>query len=358
MESPQPQSPPRITGLPPGVEVAPLTARFIAFLIDFLAPVAVMIAVLAIAGTLDPGAGRVLLNLLAVLIGICWALVVSWMYATRAAGPGMRLMKLQLVGLTDGRPIGWARFLLRAAALWVLIGSFIGLIALVVLLPRNPRRQALHDFLVDSVVIAERPLAPPRAGSAASVGQGVLPPQQPAPPSQPVYGPRPSPYRQPEPAAAQPYPPAPVPPNPASTQFPAAPPPPVVTGPAEYPGTATTARPQHEGWVAGLDDGRDLEVAGLILLGRNPQGRPGEDDAELIKIVDETRTVSKTHLAIGVDQSGMFVMDRGSTNGSSVTSAGGVSTPCPPGDVIHVAEGNIVSFGDHWLEIKRTPATQ
>lgn len=357
MESPQPQSAARTTGLPPGVEVAPLTARFIAFLVDFLAPVAVMITVLAIAGALDPGAGRVLLNVLAVLIGIGLALVVSWMYATRAAGPGMRLMKLQLVGMTDGRPIGWARFLLRAAALWVLIGSFIGLIALVVFLPRNPRRQALHDFLVDSVVIAERPLAPPQAGSAASVGQGSLPPQQAAPPPQPVYGPHASPYRQPEPAAAQPYPPVPVPvpPNPASTQFPAAPPPPVVTGPSEYPRTATTARSQHEGWVAGLDDGRDLEVAGLILLGRNPQGRPGEDDAELIKIVDETRTVSKTHLAVGVDQSGMFVMDRGSTNGSSVTSAGGVSTPCPPGDVIHVAEGNIVSFGDHWLEIKRTP---
>ena len=39
------------------------------------------------------------------------------MFAVRAAGPGMRLMKLQLVGFSDGRPIGWGRFLLR----WLLL---------------------------------------------------------------------------------------------------------------------------------------------------------------------------------------------------------------------------------------------
>jgi pSer/pThr/pTyr-binding forkhead associated (FHA) protein len=39
----------------------------------------------------------------------------------------------------------------------------------------------------------------------------------------------------------------------------------------------------------------------------------------LIKVADETRTVSKSHLALGVDGNGMYVIDRGSTNGSTVT---------------------------------------
>ena len=51
--------------------------------------------------------------------------------------------------------------------------------------------------------------------------------------------------------------------------------------------------------MAVLDDGRRITVDGLVLLGRNPQPQPGEEDAQLIKLADETRTVSKSHLAIG-----------------------------------------------------------
>ena len=48
-----------------------------------------------------------------------------------------------------------------------------------------------------------------------------------------------------------------------------------------------------------LDDGRRIALEGLVLLGRNPQPKAGEEDAQLIKIADETRTVSKSHLAVG-----------------------------------------------------------
>jgi pSer/pThr/pTyr-binding forkhead associated (FHA) protein len=102
-----------------------------------------------------------------------------------------------------------------------------------------------------------------------------------------------------------------------------------------------------------LDDGRELSLTGLVLLGRNPQPQPGEEDAQLIKIADETRTVSKSHLAISVDSGGVFVVDRGSTNGSTVTTSSGISTRCAAGEVVRVAEGSIVSMGDHWLEIRR-----
>jgi pSer/pThr/pTyr-binding forkhead associated (FHA) protein len=112
-------------------------------------------------------------------------------------------------------------------------------------------------------------------------------------------------------------------------------------------------RPLDQGWVAVLDDGRDVPITGLVMLGRSPQARAGEDDAELVKVADDTRTVSKTHLSLKVDASGLFVMDRGSTNGTTLTNVVGVSKPCPAGDIVPVSEGAIVSFGDHWLKIER-----
>jgi len=106
-------------------------------------------------------------------------------------------------------------------------------------------------------------------------------------------------------------------------------------------------------WMLRLDDGRNVAVEGLVLLGRNPQPRVGEEDATLIKVSDETRTVSKSHLAVGVDVTGLYVMDRGSTNGTMVTAPDGGQRPCPPGDLVDVPGGSVVSFGDHWLEVYR-----
>jgi pSer/pThr/pTyr-binding forkhead associated (FHA) protein len=101
-----------------------------------------------------------------------------------------------------------------------------------------------------------------------------------------------------------------------------------------------------------LDDGRQVAIDGLTLLGRNPQPRPGEEHAVLIKIADTTRTVSKSHLEIGLNSRGVYVVDRGSTNGSRVTGLSGLSKRCAPGDPVQVESGSIVSFGDHWLELR------
>ena len=93
----------------------------------------------------------------------------------------------------------------------------------------------------------------------------------------------------------------------------------------------------------------------VVLLGRNPQARVGEEDAQLIKVADDTRTVSKSHLALSVDHSGIYVMDRGSTNGSSLPTGRARPNPVRPVTSCRSAEGGIVSFGDHWLEIRRRP---
>lgn len=106
-------------------------------------------------------------------------------------------------------------------------------------------------------------------------------------------------------------------------------------------------------WTAILDDGREVPVGGLVLLGRNPQPRPGEETAELVKLADETRTVSKSHLALDLDDGGVVVVDRGSTNGSTVTTPEGETTACTPEQRVHVTEGSVVSMGDHWLTLRQ-----
>src|SRR5690606_32411734 len=93
-------------------------------------------------------------------------------------------------------------------------------------------------------------------------------------------------------------------------------------------------RRPDEGWSVVLSDGRQVPVASLVLVGRNPQPRVGEEQAELISIVDQSRTVSKTHIAVGVDGKGLWVMDRGSTNGSAIAASNGTFDPCAAGEQV------------------------
>jgi len=102
-----------------------------------------------------------------------------------------------------------------------------------------------------------------------------------------------------------------------------------------------------------LDDAREVPVRGPVLLGRNPQPRPSEEGAALVKVADEGRTVSKSHLALDLHENGVVVVDRGSTNGSTVTTAEGRVLRCVPGVAVRVEEGAVISMGDHWLTLRR-----
>jgi uncharacterized RDD family membrane protein YckC len=358
--------PDRFTGLPPGVAVGPLGRRLVAHLLDGVVP-AVLVAV--VAGTGERGFQAV--DVAALVLLVVWALVVWWMFATRAAGPGMRLMKLQLVGFSDGRPVGWGRFFLRALVLGLLSATGLGLLLMLFFLLRHPRYQGWHDLAADSVVIKERALAPrsarSRAGSvpAPTAASGAHP-AAPGPVAAPAGSPGVDPVAGALPGVAMPMAPsgvevglAPVAPGVvAAGPVPAAAEP---DGPGERTqriappvprAPAAAPRPVRR-WTAVLDDGREVAVRGLVLLGRNPQPRPGEETAELVKLADETRTVSKSHLALDLDDEGLFVVDRGSTNGSTVTTTDGVTTPCAPEQPVHVSEGSVVSMGDHWLTVRQ-----
>jgi uncharacterized RDD family membrane protein YckC len=435
MESPAQGRPNRETGLPPGVEVGPLGKRFVAYLINVSVPVVVSIALILLLPT-TTGALRLTLGVIGAVITIGWLVLIWYTLAVRAASPGLRAMKLQLVGFLDGRPIGPGRVFIRALVFWALYITGIGLLIMLIMMLRHPRNQGWHDLAVTSVMIKERFLAPPVQPARAAVAAAQGPPAQVGNMSQPQpssvraaspqssapgegYGaassavspgpltPPPgmapansgAPYATAVPpggsasayggnAYATPYPGAPYTsspyrsspssqpsggelsspgqqagPGPQTAQgsrSPVSPPrddmPEYATSAGDFSNQTAVApsSPYVQDWSILLDDGRRIALEGLVLLGRNPQPKAGEEDAQLIKIADESRTVSKSHLAVGVDAGGVYVVDRGSTNGSTVSTTNGMSARCRAGEMVRVGDGAIVSIGDHWIEITRS----
>lgn len=468
--------------MPQGIEAGGVGARLVAWIVDGLVPV----ILLAILGLVAQGAKSpttlLVAAILAMLATLGWSIFVWWRAATRAATPGMHLMGLQLVGIRDGKAIGWGRYFLRQLVLGVLTGTGLGGILVLVFLFTHPYRQGWHDLAAKSVVVkaprraattsgmgqlARQQVAasststvglPPRLaqqqagfagtqgvgtwqGAAPQPGAGPLtsipefgpaagqPTSQPSPyldgGAQPVSQPSAAPVSQPSAApvsqpSAAPVPqpsasPAPgfgVPPMPVG-QPPVVPPPvsqplvtsvpvsappaepvlgpvvkpisavpvravppsgdvpPVVTPPPatyqpgqggtddnDFGGThlasatpATPARPAAEGWVVTFDDGRAVPVTKPILVGRNPVA--GGLDAELVALGASAQKVSKTHLEINVDERGLYVTDRGSTNGTAVVLANGDYAPCVAGEKSRLAAGQTVSFGDHTFRVSR-----
>ena len=237
----------------------------------------------------------------------------------------------------------------------------------------------LPDFGGAAPVAAPSSFAPTPA-SASEVPWDQWGVQTPAP--QNVYASQvpynaPAAYLQQPPNPYAPQPPVPYPQQPQSAYapVPVLPPPPVQPAPSPPPPPAqpmivaeddemarthlapvgqapVPPRKATDGWELRLDDGRTVPVRGLVLIGRNPQPQPDEH-AELVQAGVESRMVSKTHLAIGLDHRGLYVMDRGSTNGTAIANSGGQFEPCAPGDPVRVREGQIVSFGDRYLEVRR-----
>lgn len=98
--------------------------------------------------------------------------------------------------------------------------------------------------------------------------------------------------------------------------------------------------------VLRFSDGRSVPLRGMTLVGRHPQPEPDEIITDLVTLTDPRRSVSKTHLLVGMDARGLYVQDRHSTNGTIVTLPDGQQILCAPGQTIRVPAGATVSFGD------------
>lgn len=117
---------------------------------------------------------------------------------------------------------------------------------------------------------------------------------------------------------------------------------------------AVDTGPAIRAYLLQVDTGPSLIVTGRALLGRDPSPGPGEVVDHLLAVDDPQRSLSKTHLEIGVDASGLWVVDRHSTNGSVVRLPDGTRVPCPPAQRTRVPEGSQLLVGRRTVRVTRT----
>lgn len=387
---------------------ASLGRRVLASLIDQAVALVLgggLVLVGAVRTLADPGGAPVTPGVL--LVG--WALLLVqglvqwWTHGTFGWTVGRRLLQLRTVDARTGRPLGLARVLLRglvvAAGGVVVVGSLVVLAS--PLLDRTGRNRGWHDRVAGDEVVdlrtVEAPLAPRRPAERASRNRPAA--------TAPARGRRtrtsaapardqdwsllaPAEPRAPEPVEADPH-------DVASRRLGAllaerrGTGPSLVLPPLGEPGVSpdvdTRALPLLRPAVFALDpaleetrraplraderpvddtpldpravalelsDGRTLPVDGVLLVGRNPVGTGRE---KLVRVVDPARSVSKTHLQLGVDALGPWVVDRGSTNGTLVTLADGQQIVCGAEQRVRLPLGSTVSFGDCGLRVVPAP---
>ncbi len=142
-------------------------------------------------------------------------------------------------------------------------------------------------------------------------------------------------------------------PAPEVIAAPAAPPvaPQAPAQPVVPPASAQPA-PVASAWTLVLADGSEAPVGEALLLGRNPAPFDAWPHAQLLAVVDTTQSVSKSHAAFEVDDSGLWVHDLNSTNGVWVVNGSDV-TEVAPGRRVNVPAGASIELGDYVLTARR-----
>ncbi|MCL2454556.1 MAG: RDD family protein [Micrococcales bacterium] len=97
-----------------------------------------------------------------------------------------------------------------------------------------------------------------------------------------------------------------------------------------------------------LSDGSAYEVAGVVLVGRNPTAGTGET---ALRLSEPQRSVSRTHLRMTVGPVAVWVEDAGSTNGSTVHLPDGSREECAYGQPVQVPVGSVIRIGDAWVRL-------
>lgn len=125
-----------------------------------------------------------------------------------------------------------------------------------------------------------------------------------------------------------------------------------IPDPAETPQPEPAPAPAPAGWRLVLADGTEVALAGTTLVGRNPAPFDAWPGAALLPVDDTTKSVSKTHAAFELDDSGLWVHDLNSTNGVWVVHGEGV-TEVAPGRRVNVHPGSSIELGDYVLTVTR-----
>ncbi|MBF4992948.1 RDD family protein [Arthrobacter gandavensis] len=321
----------------------------------------VPLVVLVLVAALVPGQPALFLSAAAAAGYLAW----TWLWEARSGQtPGNRVLGLRTVN-EDGLAPGFTAVLVRNLLLTVSAVTVAGPWIMTVsnLWDHPTRRQGWHDKAARTLVVDIRAGRDPlltggRWAGAAAPG--------PVPAAAPATGWVPEPSTTPGPSAPPPAAPAgpaepisSVPGARGTTEAAAAATQTAVGIPAveleeeeDVELTRIVSRGQGAGCRLVFDDGAAVRVTGTALLGRNPAAAIGETVNQLIDFADMGRSVSKTHLHLQSDGStGLWITDRGSTNGSSIVAPDGRHEALAPHSPVLAPSGSTVYFGDRHFTV-------
>src|SRR5690625_2427530 len=153
----------------------------------------------------------------------------------------------------------------------------------------------------------------------------------------------------PDPGGVAPPPATPAPVEPGQSPAPAAMPASTVASGEPDAATPAPSSPAEAATVrVRLSDGRELGP-GVTLVGRAPRPRPDEQVDAVVAVADER--VSKTHLTVRVEAGRVVVVDRASTNGTTVHPAYGGEHTLDPGEPYELTPGSGVVLGATTLTV-------
>lgn len=104
-----------------------------------------------------------------------------------------------------------------------------------------------------------------------------------------------------------------------------------------------------ERFVLQFSTGESFTVFGSGLIGRSPRAEPGEYFDELVRILDPSRSVSKTHLEFGQENGTFWVKDRYSGNGTIVREPDSKPIRCHPERRYRLVRGSRVDVGEQFF---------
>ncbi|MEO7348566.1 MAG: FHA domain-containing protein, partial [Terrimesophilobacter sp.] len=104
-----------------------------------------------------------------------------------------------------------------------------------------------------------------------------------------------------------------------------------------------------ERFVLQFSTGESFTVYGSGLVGRSPSPEPGEYFDQLIRIVDASRSVSKTHLEFGQESGSFWVKDRFSGNGTIIREPDAHPLRCRPDRRYRLVRGSRVDLGEQFF---------
>jgi hypothetical protein len=104
-------------------------------------------------------------------------------------------------------------------------------------------------------------------------------------------------------------------------------------------------------FVLAFSTGETRMVFGTGLIGRKPLPQPGESFDHLVQIVDETLSVSKTHLEFGEHDGLLWIADRFSGNGTIVRRPDDGALRCEPGRRYLVPRGSRVELAEQYFTV-------